>query len=119
VAIGDVDGAAAVWGSADLVHWTRSAQPARDDEFLAHVTAANDLFVIAGRSRDRPAVWLSANGLIWTSMLLPLPADGTGEVSDVVVEDGRLIAFGFATEDAGNGGASKTGYLVWTLGMSR
>jgi hypothetical protein len=119
VAIGDVDGAAAVWGSADLVHWTRSAQPARDDEFLAHVSAAKDLFVIAGRSRGRPAVWVSADGLIWTSMLLPLAADGTGEVSDVVAKDGRLIAFGWATEDAGNGGASKRGYLVWTLGMSR
>ena len=119
VAIGDVDGAAAVWSSADLADWTRSAQPDRDDEFLSHVTATPDLFVICGRSRGRPAVWASADGLAWTLMLLPLPGDGTGEVSDVVVEDGRLIAFGRTTEDAGNGGASRTGYLVWTLDTGR
>ncbi len=115
VAIGDVNGAAAVWSSADLAHWTRSAQPARDDEFLACVAATSDLFVICGRSRGRPAVWVSADGLAWTPMLLPLPAGGTGEVSDVVAKDGRLIAFGWTTEEDGNGGASRSGYLVWTL----
>lgn len=119
VAIGDVDGTAAVWSSLDLAHWTRSAQPARDDEFLEQVTAAGDLFVIAGRRHERPVVWVSADGLNWTSMLLALPANSTGEVSDVVAKDGRLIAFGWTTEDAGNGGTSRTGYLVWTLDTGR
>ena len=119
VAIGDVSGAAAVWSSTDLKHWPRSAQPAKDDEFLAQVTVASDLFMMAGRRHDRPTVWSSADGLTWTSVPMPLRANARGEVSDVVAEDGRLVAFGWTTEDAGNGGASRTGYLVWTLETGR
>lgn len=115
VAIGDVNGAAAVWSSADLAHWTRSAQPTRDDELLARVVNAGGLFVIAGQRHDRPVIWLSADGLTWASVALPLPPNISGEVSDVVSDGGRVVAFGSTTEDAGNGGASRTGYLVWTL----
>lgn len=43
-------------------------------------------------------------------------AAGTHGQADVIrsTENG-LAVFGYAIEDAGNGGSFRTGYLVWTL----
>jgi hypothetical protein len=119
VAIGDVDGAAAVWSTDDLATWTRSAALGGDDTFLSSVAYGRGLFVIAGRSRGRPAIWESADGRLWSSVALPVAAGLSGEASDTTIEAGRLVVFGWATEDAGNGGTSRTAYLVWTLDSSR
>ncbi len=118
VAIGDVDGVPAVWSSEDLTAWTRSAAFAGNDTFLASVTHRDGLFVIAGRRDNRPALWASADGRVWSPVALPVAAGVTGDASDAMIEDGRVVVFGWTTQDAGNGGSFRTGYLVWVLPRS-
>lgn len=119
VAIGDVDGVPAVWSSEDLTAWTRSsALLGGNDTVLASITHRDGLFVIAGRRDDRPALWASADGRVWSLVALPVAAGVTGDASDATIEDGRIVVLGWTTEDAGNGGFSHTGYLVWVLNRS-
>lgn len=115
VAIGDIDGAAAAWSSDDLATWTLSPSVWGDDTYLAGIAYVRGAFVIAGRRGDRPVVWLSVDGRAWSSFDLPIAAGVEGDAVETTIDKDRLVVFGYSTVDAGNGGSSRTGYLVWTL----
>ena len=118
VAIGDAEGRAAAWSSNDLATWTQSPSFG-EDVFLGSISNVRGTFVIAGRRRDRPVVWSSPDGRSWASTDLPTSGAGAAEVAVVRIVDESLVAFGYTTEDAGNGGSSRTGYLIWTLDLPR
>jgi hypothetical protein len=118
VAIGDAEGRAAAWSSNDLVTWTQSPSFG-EDVFLDAISNVRGVFVIAGRRRDRPVVWSSPDGRSWASTELPTSGSGAAEAAVVRVVDERLVAFGYTTEDAGNGGSWRSGYLIWTLDLTR
>jgi hypothetical protein len=117
VAIGDAEGRAAAWSSNDLATWTESPSFG-EDVFLGAISNVRGTFVIAGRRRDRPVVWSSPDGRSWASTDLPTSGSGAAEAAVVRLLDERLVAFGYTTEDAGNGGSSRTGYLIWTLDLT-
>jgi hypothetical protein len=117
VAIGDAEGRAAAWSSNDLAAWTQSPSFG-EDVFLGAISNVHGMFVIAGRRRDRPVVWSSPDGRSWASTDLPTSGAATAEAAVVRIVDGSLVAFGYTTEDAGNGGSSRTGYLIWTLDLN-
>jgi hypothetical protein len=118
VAIGDAEGRAAAWSSNDLATWTQSPSFG-EDVFLGSISNVRGTFVVAGRRRDRPVVWSSPDGRSWASTDLPTSGAGAAEAAVVRIVDERLVAFGYATEDAGNGGSLRTGYLIWTLDQTR
>jgi hypothetical protein len=118
VAIGDAEARAAAWSSNDLASWTQSPSFG-DDVFLEAISNVRGTFVIAGRRGDRPVVWSSPDGQSWTSTDLPTSGPGAAEAAVVRIVDESLVAFGYTTEDAGNGGSSRTGYLIWTLDLMR
>jgi len=49
-------------------------------------------------------------------MDLPIATATEGGASLVRIGPGGLTIFGYTSQDAGNGGESRTGYLVWVLG---
>jgi hypothetical protein len=115
VAIGEIDEAEAVWWSSDLSTWTRSAIETGEDAFLASVSLVRGTYVIAGQRRQKPVVWLSADGRSWTAVDLPIldGIDGVAVVARAV--DDRIIVFGRVLEDAENGSSFRSSDLVWTL----
>jgi hypothetical protein len=118
VAIGDAEARAAAWSSNDLASWTQSPSFG-EDAFLEAISNVRGTFVIAGRRGDRPVVWSSPDGRSWASTDLPTSGPGAAEAAVVRIVDESLVAFGYTTEDAGNGGSSRTGYLIWTLDLMR
>jgi hypothetical protein len=116
VAIGAIDGNAAAWSSRDLVSWTPSAAVWGRDAFLESLSTIGGAFVIAGRRNSRPAIWTSFDGRAWSAIDLSIAAATEGEASLVLVGPGGLTVFGYTSQDAGNGGESRTCYLVWVLG---
>jgi hypothetical protein len=115
VAIGDNDGRPAAWHTADLQTWTESPTAWGRDVYLASVADVDGTLVIAGRRSARPTLWLSRDGLTWSSVDLPL-ADGVdGDAAKVVAVGGRIVAFGYVTQDEGNGGSSRIADLIWVL----
>jgi len=116
VAIGvAADAAVAAWSSDDLRIWARSPNRWGNDSYLSSVAFVHGLFVIAGRRGTLPVVWLSADGRVWSSSDLPIAAGVQAEAVETIARDGKLVVFGYSTQDAGNGGSISTGYLVWTL----
>lgn len=115
VAIGDIDGSAAVRTSDDFVSWRLSGTAWGEDAYLSSVIDLDGAFVIAGRRGDRPVVWRSPDGLSWTSFDLPAAQAVKAEAVHMTIQAGRLVAFGYSNQDAGNGGSFHAGYLVWTL----
>jgi hypothetical protein len=118
VAIGDAEGRAAAWSSNNLAEWTQSPSFGVD-AFLGSISNVRGMFVIAGRRGDRPMVWSSPDGRSWASTDLPTSGRGAAEAAVVRIVDDSLVAFGYTMEDAGNGGSSRTGYLIWTLDLTR
>lgn len=115
VAIGDMRGQATAWVSHDLVTWTETAAKFGPDAALASVNHVGGVFVIAGSRNNRAEIWLSADGTTWSSTDLPTEeGDGSYAAAVRVVND-DVVVFGYSTEDAGNGGSFRTGYLLWTL----
>ncbi len=118
VTIGCVGEHPAGWVSSSAPSaWRQSLDLREPDSWLNDVEHAGPGFVIAGRRGGRPARWISTDGGSWTLVGLQLPAggEGTGTASRVVTTDERMVVFGYATADAGNGGDFATAYLVWTL----
>jgi hypothetical protein len=115
VAIGGTDERTAAWVSSDLRTWTEAPTAWGRDVSLATVTTIGGTFVIAGERSARPTLWLSADGLAWTSVDLPLAAGVDGGAAKVVAVGGRIVVFGSVTKDEGNGGSSRIADLIWTL----
>jgi hypothetical protein len=116
VAIGvAADESVAAWSSDDFRTWARSPNRWGNDSYLSSVAFVDGLFVIAGRRGTQPVVWLSADGRVWSSSDLPIGAGAQAEAAETIARDGRLVVFGYSTQDAGNGGSVRTGRLVWTV----
>jgi hypothetical protein len=119
IAIGLVGEEPAAWRTADLTSWTQAGTAWGRDVYLESVVDLGGTLVIAGRRANHPTLWLSSDGLTWTSVVLP-SADGVdAEAARVVANDGEIVAFGYVTQDAGNGGSSRIADLVWTLDLRR
>jgi hypothetical protein len=116
VATGGFEGQpAAAWSTQGGEAWAAAANAFGPDPFLQGVTAVGGAFVIAGRRNSHPTVWTSPDGRSWSGLDLPIPESSEGEATVVRQTPTGPAVFGYTTEDAGNGGRSRTGYLVWTL----
>ena len=115
VAIGNVDGRAAVWRSADLLTWSEVGVDWGRDATLQSLVDLNGILVIAGKRLARPTVWVSSDGLTWSAFDLPMADRIDGEATKAALLNGGLVVFGYATTDGGNGGAARVADLVWTL----
>ncbi len=79
------------------------------------IAQLHGMFVIAGQRNQVPTLWRSPDGRSWAATPLPMPpaTDGTAVVMRDVGD--RMVVFGYAMEDAGNGGSWPVAHLVWTL----
>lgn len=88
-----------VWWSPDLASWTR-ARDVNDTTGSSQVLAvAADAhgFYSVGSDDAQPAVWISADGRTWTTIVLPLPHGATGVLQHISIDDDRLVALGVRT----------------------
>lgn len=115
IGIGDRGGQATAWRSHDLATWTEAKGTFGPDAALVSVWNIGGVFAIAGSRNDRADIWLSTDGATWSSTDLPTGEGGGSYAAAVRVVDDDVVVFGYSTEDAGNGGSFRTGYLVWTL----
>jgi hypothetical protein len=59
-------------------------------------------FVSVGSHDGQPAVWITANGTTWTTIVLPAPAGASSAVlQQVAISGNRVVAVGQATTPAG------------------
>jgi hypothetical protein len=91
-----------VFHSADLATWTR-AHDVNDTSGSSQVLAvAADAtgFVSVGSHNAQPALWTTANGTTWITIVLPLRAGATGVLQQIAVNGGRVVAAGVQTRAA-------------------
>ena len=112
-----------VWWSPNLTSWTRAhdVNDTTGSSQVLAVAAGAHGFVSVGSHDGKPAVWTTANGRSWKTIVLPVPEQGAGEVGgtasavlqQVAINGNRVVALGQATPAAGTGasttGASTTG----------
>ena len=100
-----------VWWSPDLTNWTRAhdVNDTTGSSQVLAVAAGSHEFVSAGSHDGKPAVWTTANGTSWKTIILPVP-DGaaTAVLQQVAVNGNRVVALGQAAPATGTG-ASSTG----------
>jgi hypothetical protein len=93
-----------VWWSPDLKSWTR-AHDVNDVTGSSQVLAvAADAagFVSVGSHDGQPAVWTTANGTTWTTIVLPVPAGASSAVlQQIAISGSRVAAVGQAITPAG------------------
>ncbi|MBV9094067.1 MAG: hypothetical protein JO132_09360 [Streptosporangiaceae bacterium] len=94
-----------VWWSPNLATWTRAhdVNDATGSSQVLAVVADADGFVSAGSHNRQPALWLTGNGVSWTTIVLPLPAGASEAVLQQIAisSNGRVAALGQATTAAG------------------
>ncbi len=93
-----------VWWSVDLSSWTKGSDVADEDDSSVVVTAAAGPagFVSGGAYDSKPAVWTSADGRTWKTVLLPFAAgDRNGQLSEMAVSGRRVVALGHQTSADG------------------
>jgi len=107
------------WWSPNLTSWTRAqtTQPATgSNQVLAAAADAHGL-VMAGSHDSMPAVWTTANGRLWTSDVLQLPAGATaGVLQQVAISGNKVLALGQQTTAAGTvplAELSANGGMTW------
>jgi len=86
--------AADVWWSPDLTRWTRAHDvnlAAGSSQVLAVAASAHG-FIAAGSHEGRPAVWTTADGVSWTTIMLPAPAGAQAAVLQQIAIRGDLVA---------------------------
>ena len=93
-----------VWWSPDLKSWTRAHdvnEVTGSSQVLA-VAADAAGFVSVGSHDGKPAVWTTANGTTWTTIVLPVPAGASSAVlQQIAISGNRVAAVGQATTTAG------------------
>jgi hypothetical protein len=115
VAVGSHGASAAVWTSPDGVHWTLSdvaAPSGARSVTLRQVVTSENTIVATGyadtRAGDIPLAVVSADGgAHWRTVVLQAPG-GTGVVTALTADNGRLIAAG----QAGPAGGER--FVTWT-----
>ena len=93
-----------VWWSPDLTGWTRAhdVNDTTGSSQVLAVAAAVNGFVSVGSYQSKPAVWTTADGRAWTTIVLPVPASGSTAVLQQVASKGNLVvALGQATGASG------------------
>ena len=89
-----------VWWSPDLKSWTRAHdvnEVTGSSQVLA-VAADAAGFVSVGSHDGKPAVWTTANGTTWTTIVLPVPAGASSAVlQQIAISGNRVVAVGQAT----------------------
>ena len=100
-----------VWWSPNLTGWTRAHDlndTTGSSQVLAVAAGAHG-FVSVGSHDSKPAVWTTANGTSWNTIVLPVPEKGAGEVGgatavlqQVAISGNRVVALGQATSGTGS-----------------
>ncbi len=101
-----------VWWSPNLTSWTR-AHDVNDttgsSQVLAVAADANG-FVSVGSHDSQPAVWTTANGRSWETIVLPVPEKGAGAATavlqQVAIHGDTVVALGLATTGTGAGAST-------------
>ncbi|MBA9003201.1 hypothetical protein [Thermomonospora cellulosilytica] len=128
VIVGEDGLSAATWFSTDLKTWRRGTGAKKDDltgdarapRWLRGVVGGDFGFVGVGGAveggADRPAVWSSDDGTMWTRKNLPLPAGARkASFTQIAVKGTTLVATGIAT---GERGTTPFGYVSADGGKS-
>ena len=93
-----------VWWSPNLTSWTRAhdVNDASGSSQVLAVAADAHGFISAGSHDGKPAVWVTANGRSWTTIVLPLPSGATaGVLQQIAISGNRVVALGQETTAAG------------------
>jgi len=88
-----------VWWSADLTTWTRAhdVKDTRGSSQVLAVAVGPHGFISAGSHDGQPAVWTTADGSTWTTIVLPLPAGASGVLQRIAINGSRIVARGTRT----------------------
>ncbi|MGO8888394.1 MAG: hypothetical protein ACLQB1_01585, partial [Streptosporangiaceae bacterium] len=101
-----------VWWSPNLTSWTRAhdVNDTTGSSQVLAVAAGAHGFVSVGSHDSKPAVWTTANGTSWETIVLPVP-DGaaTAVLQQVAINGNRVVALGQATPAAGAGAGPGAG----------
>ena len=93
-----------VWWSPNLTSWTRAhdVNDTTGSSQVLAVAAGAPGFVSVGSHDGKPAVWTTANGSSWETIVLPVP-DGaaTAVFQQVAINGNRVVALGQAMPAAG------------------
>ena len=95
-----------VWWSPDLTSWTRAhdVNDTTGSSQVLAVAAGARGFVSVGSHDGKPAVWTTANGTTWKTIVLPVPEGTvTAVLQQVAVNGNRVVALGQATPGEGAG----------------
>ena len=109
-----------VWWSPDLTFWTRAhdVNDVSGSSQVLAVAAGAHGFVSAGSHDGQPAVWTSADGRSWTTIVLPLPAGASsGTLQQVAINGNHVAALGQETTAIGSvplAEVSADGGATWT-----
>jgi len=109
-----------VWWSPDLTFWIRAhdVNDVSGSSQVLAVAAGAHGFVSAGSHDGQPAVWTSADGRSWTTVVLPLPAGASsGTLQQVAINGKRVAALGQETTAIGSvplAEVSANGGATWT-----
>jgi hypothetical protein len=86
-----------VWWSPDMRTWVRAHdvnEVTGSSQTLA-VAAEPDGFVSVGSHQGKPAVWVTSNGRVWRTIVLPLPAGApNAQLNQIAVSGSRIVATG-------------------------
>ena len=101
-----------VWWSPNLTSWTRAhdVNDTTGSSQVLAVAASAHGFVSVGSHDGKPAVWTTANGTSWETIVLPVP-DGaaTAVLQQVAINGNRVVALGQATPAAATGAGPGVG----------
>jgi hypothetical protein len=95
-----------VWFSPNLTSWTRAhdVNDATGSSQVLAVAASAHGFVSVGSHDSMPAIWTTANGTSWKTIVLPPPDDAaTAVLQQVAINGDRIVALGQAAA-GGNAG---------------
>ncbi len=103
-----------VWWSPNLTSWTRAhdVNDTTGSSQVLAVAASAHGFVSVGSHDGQAAVWTTANGRSWKTIVLPAPGEvgeaATAVLQQVAINGNRIVALGQAAPAAGTG-ASPSG----------
>ncbi len=98
-----------VWWSPNLTSWTRAhdVNDTTGSSQVLAVAAGAHGFVSVGSHDSQPAVWTTANGTSWKTIVLPVPAGpATAVLQQVAINGNRVVALGQAWPASGTGASS-------------
>ncbi len=101
-----------VWWSPNMMSWTRAhdVNDADGSSQVLAVAAGAHGFVSVGSHNSQPAVWTTADGRAWKTIVLPPPAGASAAaLQQVAINGDRVVALGLGTTGTGPAVGSATG----------